>query len=301
MVRYTCGSNCVPVLYGVWAENRCNPSDVWVTTYPPSGTCFPLGEHTVDAWAYGSGQTNHCSFTVTVLPDPNCGGGGSCSSNLLVNGSFETPGIPDGYVALTAGDSIIPGWVAALNGIEWFNPWVAPLSVNSGVPADGNYMVELTPPGNFAGGIRQTFSTVAGLNYNVSFAMGTSKERGRNGNATIIVIVGGVTRTFSMTTESPTIVWERKEFSFPAVSGSSTLLFCSIDDSATQFVNLDDVRVSDCPVNPALSITRTVTVEWKSGILQSGPTVNGPYADVPGAVSPYTTQTPGLQRYFRTR
>ena len=72
IVAYACGTNCVPVYYSPWAENHCDPTNVWWDTYPPSGTCFPLGNHTVDFWAGSSMETNHCSFTVSVLPDPNC-------------------------------------------------------------------------------------------------------------------------------------------------------------------------------------------------------------------------------------
>ena len=118
IVEYVCGADCVPVdFHDVWAENRCNSNDVSWLTYPPAGTCFPIGDHSVDIWAYGSGQTDHRSITLTVLPDPNCGG---CSSNLLVNGSFENPGVPGGYMSLYGAETIIPGWVTVLSGLEVF-------------------------------------------------------------------------------------------------------------------------------------------------------------------------------------
>jgi len=293
-----CGSNCVSVPFTVWTSDRCSTNPVPVVTDYPSGYCFPLGTTWVNATATANGQSTQCSFSVTVLPDPNCGNG--CSTNLLINGSFETPGIPDGYVALAPGDSIIQGWITTLKGIEWFNPVVAPSFVNTGFAADGNYLVELTPANSVGGGIAQTFNTQP-KTYTVSFALGTSKERGRNGTATVTVTVAGITRTFTTATTNPFITWERKQFSFDAPGGPVTLSFASLDDPATSYVDLDDVRVSDCCTDAGLAIKRTITVEWKCGILQSANSVNGPYTDVPGASSPYTVDATGPQRYFRTR
>jgi hypothetical protein len=131
--------------------------------------------------------------------------------------------------------------------------------------------------------------------------MGTSKERGRNGTASLTVTVAGEAHAFNMSTDSSSIAWERKEFSFVASATSTTLVFSTLDDPALSFVNLDDVRVSDCCTDPGLTIKRTVTVEWKCGILQSAPEVTGPYTDVPGATSPYTVDVADRHRYFRTR
>jgi hypothetical protein len=45
-----------------------------------------------------------------------------------------------------------------------------------------------------------------------------------------------------------------------------------------------------------------MTLTWAGPfILQSAPTLDGPYTDVPGATSPYTYSTTGLQRFFRLR
>jgi hypothetical protein len=41
-----------------------------------------------------------------------------------------------------------------------------------------------------------------------------------------------------------------------------------------------------------------VVLQWTSGILQSAPSLNGPWSNVTGATSPYTTPTSGM-RLFR--
>ena len=95
--------------------------------------------------------------------------------------------------------------------------------------------------------------------------MGTSKERGRNGTASLSVSVAGTAHAFNVATDQPDIQWTRKTFSFEATSTSSTLVFSTLDDPAFSFVNLDDVRVSDCCEGSGLKITPTVTVEWVCG------------------------------------
>ena len=71
-------------------------------------------------------------------------------------------------------------------------------------------------------------------------------------------------------------------------------------------------RPDECEVHrhfslPPLTITRDdprVTINWypATGALEEAPTVTGPWGDVRGAVSPYTTQM-SLQgnRFFRVR
>jgi len=99
IIKSTC-SVPLPVSYSVWASNRCSPPNISTWCSPPSGSPFGLGNTRVDCYAVGSGQTNQCSFTVVVVRDPNCPS--DCSTNLLVNGSFEDPGHP-GWLCVSAG------------------------------------------------------------------------------------------------------------------------------------------------------------------------------------------------------
>ena len=71
IVRTTCNDS-TKVEYSVWATNRCKPTELWTGCIPPSGSEFALGDHTVDCYAIGSGETNWCSFKVTVIRGPNC-------------------------------------------------------------------------------------------------------------------------------------------------------------------------------------------------------------------------------------
>jgi hypothetical protein len=52
---------------------------------------------------------------------------------------------------------------------------------------------------------------------------------------------------------------------------------------------------------PGLRIRRTVTCEWNCGVLQAADSVGGPYVDVLGVTSPYTTELGPGHRFFRVR
>ncbi len=70
IIRYACGSNCVPVYFSVSASNKCNANDIqWTTDWLPNH-CFPIGTNLVTATAWGNGQTQECNFLVVVAS--NC-------------------------------------------------------------------------------------------------------------------------------------------------------------------------------------------------------------------------------------
>lgn len=90
----------------------------------------------------------------------------------FMNGSFESPVLPaDSYLILTGGSTAIDGWVIYGSGLVGF---VNGASASLGIPpADGAQHVGFNggdlPPGN---SIAQTFTTVAGTTYAVSFNLG---------------------------------------------------------------------------------------------------------------------------------
>src|SRR5580700_167674 len=96
---------------------------------------------------------------------------------LLVNGSFEeaTNGATLGYDQLFPGSTNIPGWTTTNAELTWDGPELGvspPLSA-----AQGNDFLDLTgihdaPP---YGAVFQTLTTVIGLQYQVSFEVGSDK------------------------------------------------------------------------------------------------------------------------------
>jgi hypothetical protein len=95
MVVTTC-SNSLPVSFPVWVSDTCC-SNYTLVTVPPSGSSFPLGTNTVTSTLTDNcGNSNSCSFTVTVLP------GANCATNCLpdTNGVkyLQDPGLTNGIV-----------------------------------------------------------------------------------------------------------------------------------------------------------------------------------------------------------
>lgn len=78
------------------------------------------------------------------------------------NGSFEIGPAPGAtFITLGAGDTSITGWEVTGAGIDYIGGlWQ---------PADGNRSLDLSATA--AGGIQQTFDTVAGHNYQVTFSL----------------------------------------------------------------------------------------------------------------------------------
>lgn len=77
------------------AVDNCDGS-VSVTTEPPSGSIFGPGDHTITATAVdSSGNTNQCSFTLTVLAPIRVVFDSPCSDNLADNTSMPDAGFTD--------------------------------------------------------------------------------------------------------------------------------------------------------------------------------------------------------------
>ncbi|HEV2435847.1 MAG TPA: DUF6345 domain-containing protein [Verrucomicrobiae bacterium] len=92
-----CGAGCLTISNypTIVATNYCNPTDLVVWYDPPPGSCFPLGTTPVVVTAAGSGLTNSCSFSVTVVANPNCP-----VSSLPVFSVVQSGALPAQAVAL---------------------------------------------------------------------------------------------------------------------------------------------------------------------------------------------------------
>jgi hypothetical protein len=114
-----CGFDCLTI--GTYppalATNTCNPTDLVVTYDPPPGSCFPLGTTPVMVTASGSGETNSCSFSVTIMPNPNC------ASSLPVYSVVQSGALPPQAAALASSLGIPPEAYILTNGqIDFMDP-----------------------------------------------------------------------------------------------------------------------------------------------------------------------------------
>jgi choice-of-anchor C domain-containing protein len=148
----------------------------------------------------------------------------SLDENLLVNGSFEEGLDVDRFLPLDIGSDAMKGWVVTRGQIDLVGPqhWKA---------ADGKHALDLHGSPGF-GGVKQTFKTVEGRRYRVSFSMAGSPGSGSSVN-TLCVRAANKKEVFSFDTEGKTpgdMGWTTKTWEFVAVGDETTLEIHTLDD-----------------------------------------------------------------------
>lgn len=158
-------------------------------------------------------------------------------SNLIVNGSLENGPNPDGFVTLARGSRAIPGWTVLGTSVDYIGSyWVAASGARS-LDLDGT-------PG--PGGVAQTFATVPGARYYVSFALAGNPACAPTVKR-LQVSAGNRTAyySFNVTGHSTSSMgWVRRTFSFTAIGPQTRLVFMSLDPPGNCGPALDDVVVS---------------------------------------------------------
>lgn len=177
----------------------------------------------------------------------------SASTNLIVNGSFEDPdcGPITTWVTLFAGSLSLAGWTIDSGSIDHMCTfWQA---------TDGTRSVDLS--GNSAASISQSFPTIAGKTYDVSFDMAGNMFCG-SPIKLMTVNAPGYSNQFAFDTTGNTVInmgYETNMFSFVATSASSTVEFTSNENSACGPV-LDNVVITEI-----VPLVTEVTIDVKPG------------------------------------
>lgn len=163
----------------------------------------------------------------------------AANAAAFVNGSFETGPAPGSFVTLSAGSTAIAGWTVGGDSIDYIGTyWNA---------QSGSRSVDLS--GNAPGSLSQTFDTVLGLTYNVSFFLGANGDGppptksvtvGATGNATVGYTVPSTPFPPNVVTYSPF------SYAFTATGTSTTLTFTSTGTTAYGAA-LDSVSVNAVP------------------------------------------------------
>jgi choice-of-anchor C domain-containing protein len=159
-------------------------------------------------------------------------------ADLIVNGSFEQPG--GAGVTLYGGSTYITGWTVTGDSIDYTDQstWLA---------SNGGYSLDLS--GRAAGGIEQTFASVAGQAYQVSFDMAGNPYDGP-AIKTMEVSAAGASQHFTFDTGVFTsfpimdMGWTTMSFQFTATGSSTTLAFTSLVVNSPFGPALDNVRVT---------------------------------------------------------
>jgi len=159
-----------------------------------------------------------------------------CYSITFTNGSFEE-GPSSSLTSLPVGSALLVGWQVVNGGIEAVTAAYWP-------PADGLYSLDLNGV-HSPGGVCQTFDTISGATYQVTFELAGSYAWGPNYLAR--VSAAGTTQDYASVA---TVIWSNRTFVFTAVSNATTLSFVDITPDGSGMnggPTLDDVRVAQTP------------------------------------------------------
>jgi hypothetical protein len=173
------------------------------------------------------------------------------STNLLTNGSFESPRVPAGKLTnFASGSTEVAGWTIAGAEASLVDSTFSSFSIQ--FPAsDGSQWLDLTGFLASTGEtVRQTAPTVVGRAYYLSFAVGNVFNRhGIYGTrSTVVVTVNGVslgTFTNSCTTCTNRLSWENFSVSFVADSTTTVIEFLNKDPATDNCNGLDDVVLAE--------------------------------------------------------
>ncbi len=174
-------------------------------------------------------------------------GAGPALGAAFTNGSFETgPSFSGGFTNLGTGTTTITGWTVTSGNIDYIgNYWTA---------EDGSRSLDMN--GNQPGAIAQTFDTVLGRQYTVTFWIAGNPDCGPTIKHLQVTATGNSTGyyTFDISSHSTTSMgWTAVTYTFVATGASTTLTFQSTDTGSSCGPALDNVSIAEVPTIPALS------------------------------------------------
>ena len=159
--------------------------------------------------------------------------------NLLVNGSFEDTAQPNGSWNIY---SPIPGWTA--------NPAVEIRDNVVGTAKDGSNYAELDA--NVNGSITQSFATIAGTEYALSFWYSNRTNTAIATNGISFGLGNGwIAAPALAVNNSGNNQWSQVNYNFIAGGGTTTLSFMSTGNSDSYGTSLDNVSVTAAIPEPS--------------------------------------------------
>jgi len=173
-------------------------------------------------------------------------------ANLVNNGSFELGTNPGSFTTVATGGSNITGWNVTSGSVDYIGTyWQA---------AEGSRSVDMS--GNSLGRLSQSFATIPGFLYEVSFAYSANPDSPNGGlRKTDVAILETDTSnllassqvTWDVPTEGNTktnMMWKSASFTFTAVDTQSTIQFDSLATNSFG-IAVDDVKVIETVPEPA--------------------------------------------------
>ena len=166
----------------------------------------------------------------------------SANAAEFVNGSFEGGTFTSSFITVPGGNSTtINGWVVTGNSVDYIGSYWAAQA--------GSQSIDLN--GNGQGGIQQTFDTVVGQLYNVSFWLAGNTAGQPTVKSVQVGATGADSSIFTFDTTGLSLPnnmgWKNYNYQFTAGPGpSTTLSFASLNPGSFGAA-LDNVAVSAIP------------------------------------------------------
>ena len=162
-------------------------------------------------------------------------------ANLLSNGGFESSTFSGSYIQVNSG-ARLGAWSVDSGSVDLVNQYWT--------PAEGRYSLDLN--GISGGRISQSFGTVIGQLYNVSFSLAGHPQ----GGGSLKLLTAGVTEAHAFSFNSKgksfsNMGWVTEGFSFTATSATSTLYFQGNNINAGGGAALDNVSVTAAVPEPS--------------------------------------------------
>jgi len=173
--------------------------------------------------------------------------------NLIGNGSFETPSVPNGgYINYAAGSTAITGWTVVGVDSSVINRTFTQAGITFQAQ-DGNQWLDLAgvTSNSAASGVTTTVATSIGAAYEVSFHVGSATGGGLFFPATVDLSIDGGPRVGYFNPTGPTNMLNWKLFTVPftATSTMTRLTFFNGSAPSNYLCGLDNVSVTPvgCP------------------------------------------------------
>lgn len=169
------------------------------------------------------------------------GSAGAASAASIVNGGFEMGTDPGVFTTVGVGGGNIAGWDVTSGTVDYIGTYW------QGQGMGGGRSVDLS--GNSIGTLSQTFATVAGQSYQVTFWISKNPDNGapvRTGTVSAGNASGGF--SYALSNDRNNMNWAQESFVFQATGASSTLSFMSDSSGGCCYgPALDSVSIAAVP------------------------------------------------------
>jgi choice-of-anchor C domain-containing protein len=167
----------------------------------------------------------------------------AANAQAFQNGSFETGPTPGSFSTIGAGSTAITGWTVGGHSIDYIGSyWTA---------GEGDRSIDLS--GNAAGSVAQTFDTIVGQAYAVSFLLAGNPDGAPAVKTVAVGATGNAIANYTLDSTGSShaaMGWTDYTYNFVATGTSTTLSFASLDNSPYGPA-LDGVSISAVP-EPAM-------------------------------------------------